>query len=189
MFSRAAAVESAARLCRADKANMFRLIDGQFKYVAFYGFTPEYAEYMRTLPTKVHRGSVIGRAVLEAKIIHIPDVLADPEFTLVDAQKRGEFRTALGVPLMREGTPIGAFFLSRPNVEPFTQHQINLVATFADQAVIAIENMRLFDEVQARTYEVQESLEHQTAISEVLNIISRSPSNIQPMLDAIAETA
>src|SRR5262249_16326629 len=127
-----ALVESAARLCRADKANMFRLIDGQFKYVAFHGFTPEYAEYMRTLPTKFHRGSVIGRAVLEAKIIHIPDVLADPEFTLLDAQRRGEFRTALGVPLMREGTPIGAFFLSRPNVEPFIQQQINLVATFAD---------------------------------------------------------
>jgi signal transduction histidine kinase len=182
-------VESAARLCRADKANMFRLIDGQFKYVAFHGFTPQYAEYMRTLPTKVHRGSVIGRAVLEAKIIHIPDVLADPEFTLLDAQKRGEFRTALGVPLMREGTPIGAFFLSRPNVEPFTQQQINLVATFADQAVIAIENMRLFDEVQARTHEVQESLEYQTAISGVLNVISRSPSDIQPVLDTIAETA
>src|SRR5262249_41372183 len=82
-------IESAARLCRADRANMFRLIDGKFKYVAFHGFTPEYAEYMRTLPTKVHRGSVIGRAVLEAKIIHIPDVLADPEFTLLDAQKRG----------------------------------------------------------------------------------------------------
>src|SRR5262249_36148821 len=82
-------VGSAARLCRADKANMFRLIDGKFRYVAFHGFTPKYAEYMRTLPTKVHRGSVIGRAVLEAKIIHIPDVLTDPEFTLLDAQKRG----------------------------------------------------------------------------------------------------
>src|SRR5262245_20023205 len=182
-------VESAARLCRADKANMFRLIDGKFKYVAFHGFTPQYAEYMRTLPTKVHRGSVIGRAVLEAKIIHIPDVLADPEFTLLDAQKRGEFRTALGVPLMREGIPIGAFFLSRSKIEPFTRPQINLVTTFADQAVIAIENMRLFDEVQARTHEVQESLEYQTAISEVLNVISRSPSDIRPVLNTIAETA
>jgi GAF domain-containing protein len=182
-------VESAARLCRADKANMFRLVDGKFKYVAFHGFPAEYAEYMRTLPTKVHRGSVIGRTVLEAKIIHIPDVLADPEFTLVDAQKRGEFRTALGVPLMREGIPIGAFFLSRAKVEPFTQQQINLVTTFADQAVIAIGNMRLFDEVQARTDELQESLEYQTAISEVLNVISRSPSDIRPVLDTIAETA
>jgi len=182
-------VESAARLCRAHKANMFRLIDGKFKYVAFHGFTPQYAEYMRTLPTKVHRGSVIGRAVLEAKIIHIPDVLADPEFTLLDAQKRGEFRTALGVPLMREGIPIGAFFLSRSKIEPFTRPQINLVTTFADQAVIAIENMRLFDEVQARTHEVQESLEYQTAISEVLNVISRSPSDIRPVLNTIAETA
>jgi len=157
-------IGSAARLCRADKANMFRLIDGQFKYVAFHGFPPEYAEYMRSLPTRVHRGSVIGRAALDAKIVHIHDVLADPEFTLVDAQKRGEFRTALGVPLMREGTPIGAFFLSRANVEPFS-------------------------EVQARTRELQESLEYQTAISEVLNVISRSPSDIRPVLDTIAETA
>src|SRR6266571_4900558 len=125
--SRASSKLGKARLCRADKANMFRLIDGRFKYVAFHGFTPEYAEYMRTLPTKVPRGSVIGRAVLEAKIVHIHDVLADPEFTLADAQKRGEFRTALGVPLMREGIPIGAFFLSRANVEPFSQQQIDLV--------------------------------------------------------------
>jgi GAF domain-containing protein len=101
-------IESAARLCRADKASMFRLIDGQFKYVAFHGFAPEYAEYMRTLPTKVRRGSVTGRAVLGAKIVHIHDVLADPEFTGADSQKRGEFRTALGVPLMRE-----AFFSCR----------------------------------------------------------------------------
>jgi two-component system NtrC family sensor kinase len=182
-------VESAARLCRADRANMFRLIDGKFRYVGFHGFTPEYAEYMRTLPTNVHRGSVIGRAVLDAKIIHIPDVLTDPEFTLLDAQKRGEFRTALGVPLIREGTPIGAFFLSRANVEPFTQQQIDLVTTFADQAVIAIENVRLFDVAQARTREIEESLEYQTAISEVLNVISRSPSDIQPVLNTIAETA
>jgi class 3 adenylate cyclase len=147
-------IESAARLCRADKASMYRLIDGQFNYVAFHGFAPEYAEYMRTLPTKVRRGSVIGRAVLGAKIVHIHDVLADPEFTVVEAQKRGEFRTALGVPLIREGTPIGAFFMSRANVEPFTQQQIDLVTTFADQAVIAIENTRLLNELRERTDEV-----------------------------------
>ena len=105
----------------------------------------------------VHRGSVIGRAVLEGRIVHIHDVLADPEFTLLDAQKLGSFRTALGVPLVREGLPIGAMFLTRGTVDPFTQQQIDLVATFADQAVIAIENVRLFDEVQgahARTHRV-----------------------------------
>jgi GAF domain-containing protein len=182
-------VESAARLCRADKANMFRLIDGQFKYVAFHGFTPEYAEYMRTLPTKVHRGSVIGRAVLEAKIVHIHDVLADPEFSLVDAQKRGDFRTALGVPLMREGTPVGAFFLSRAKVEPFTQQQINLVTTFADQAVIAIENVRLFEAEQQSTRELTESLEQQTATAEVLSVISSSPGELDLVFRAMLERA
>jgi GAF domain-containing protein len=184
-----ALIESAARLCRADKANMFRLIDGQFKYVAFHGFAPEFAEYMRTLPTKVHRGSVIGRAVLEAKIVHIHDVLADPEFTLVDAQKRGEFRTALGVPLMREGTPIGAFFLSRAKVEPFTQQQIDLVTTFADQAVIAIENVRLFEAEQQRTRELTESLEQQTATSEVLKAIGSSFGELQSVFQTMLENA
>jgi GAF domain-containing protein len=182
-------IESAARLCRADKASMLRLIDGQFKYVAFHGFAPEYAEYMRTLPTKIRRGSVIGRAVLGAKIVHVHDVLADPEFTSVDAQKRGEFRTALGVPLMREGTPIGAFFLSRPNVEPFTQQQINLVATFADQAVIAIENVRLFEAEQQRTRELSESLEQQTATADVLRVISSSPGELEPVFQAMLENA
>jgi GAF domain-containing protein len=182
-------IESAARLCRANKASMYRLIDGQFKYVAFHGFTPEYAEYMRTLPAKVRRGSVIGRAVLGAKIVHIHDVLADPEFTIVEAQKRGEFRTALGVPLMREGTPIGAFFLSRANVEPFTQQQIDLVTTFADQAVIAIENVRLFEAEQQRTRELSESLEQQTATADVLRIISSSPGELEPVFEAMLQNS
>ena len=182
-------VESAARLCRADKASMSRLIDGQFKFVAFHGFAPEYAEYMRTLPAKVRRGSVIGRAVLGSKIVHVHDVLADPEFTSVDAQKRGEFRTALGVPLMREGTSIGAFFLSRANVEPFTQQQIDLVTTFADQAVIAIENVRLFEAEQQRTRELTESLDQQTATSEVLRVISSSPGELETVFQAMLENA
>ena len=182
-------IESAARLCRADKASMLRLIDGQFKYVAFHGFAPEYAEYMRTLPAKVRRGSVIGRAVLGSKIVHVHDVLADPEFTSVDAQKRGEFRTALGVPLMREGTSIGAFFLSRANVEPFTQQQIDLVTTFADQAVIAIENVRLFEAEQQRTRELTESLDQQTATSEVLRVISSSPGELETVFQAMLENA
>jgi GAF domain-containing protein len=182
-------IESAARLCRADKASMFRLIDGQFKYVAFHGFTPEYAEFMRTLPTNVRRGSVIGRALVEAKIVHIHDVLADPEFTSVDVQIRGGFRTALGVPLMRGGTPIGAFFLSRAKVEPFTQQQIDLVTTFADQAVIAIENVRLFEAEQQRTRELTESLEQQTATAEVLRVISSSPGELDPVFQAMLENA
>jgi len=115
---------------------------------------------MKALHLKVQRGSVSGRAALEGKIIHVPDVLADPEFILLDAQKAGGFRTALGVPLMREGIPIGTMFLARAMVEPFTQQQIDLVSTFADQAVIAIENVRLFQSVEARTRELAASLEN-----------------------------
>jgi signal transduction histidine kinase/putative methionine-R-sulfoxide reductase with GAF domain len=181
-------VESAARLCRADKANMLRLTDDGLRYVAFCGFQPEYAEYARTLPTTVHRGSVTGRAVLERRMIHIHDVLADPEFTLVDAQKRGTFRTALGVPLLREGTPIGALFLSRATIDPFTQQQIDLVTTFADQAVIAIENVRLFDEVQARTRELVQSVEELRALGEVSQAVS-STLDLEAVLSTIVAKA
>src|SRR5262249_3539179 len=130
-----------------------------------------------------------GRTVLEGRTVHVPDVMADPEFTWFEAQKRGRFRTGLGVPLMREGTPIGVFFLAREKVEPFTQQEIDLVATFADQAVIAIENTRLFEEVQARTRELTEALEYQTATSGILDIISRSKAELQPVFDAIVRSA
>src|SRR5262249_14988457 len=129
------------------------------------------------------------RAAIEGKIVHVADVLADPEFSLLDAQKRGSFRTALGVPLLREGSPIGVMFLSRPAVNPFTQQEIDLVATFADQAVIAIENVRLFEEVQARTRELSESLEQQTATSEVLQVISGSPGELEPVFQAMLSNA
>ena len=153
-------VESAARLCRADQANIARLKNDSFQFVAFSGFQPDYKEYLKALEmNKVDRGSITGRTVLEGRIVHIPDVLADPDFTWFEAQKRGNYRTVLGVPLLREGAPIGVVFLSRATVDPFTQQQIDLVATFADQAVIAIENVRLFDEVQARTNELSASLE------------------------------
>jgi len=182
-------VESAARLCRANKANISCLEGDNIQYMAAYGFQPDFMDYMLSLRLKVDRGSISGRAVIEGKVIHVADVLADPEFTLLDAQKRGSFRTALGVPLLREGTPIGVMFLSRPTVNPFTQQEIDLVATFADQAVIAIENVRLFDEVQAQKRELSEALEHQTATSEVLNVITRSPTDAQPVFGAIVESA
>src|SRR5262245_25752308 len=147
-------VESAARLCRADKANLALLKGDNIHYVAAHGFRPDFMEYMLSLRLKVDRTSISGRAVTERKIIHAHDVLADPEFALLDAQKLDTFRTALGVPLLREGNPIGTLFLSRARVDPFTQQQIDLLTTFADQAVIAIENVRLFDEVQARSREL-----------------------------------
>jgi GAF domain-containing protein len=182
-------VESAARLCRADKANISRLEGNNIQYMAAYGFQPDFMNYMLSLRLKVDRGSISGRTAIEGKIVHVADVLADPEFTLLDAQKRGSFRTALGVPLLREGSPIGVMFLSRPTVNPFTQQEIDLVATFADQAVIAIENVRLFEEVQARTRELSESLEQQTATSEVLGVISSSPGELEPVFQAMLSNA
>jgi GAF domain-containing protein/two-component sensor histidine kinase len=140
-------VNSAARLCRADKANIALVRDGIIDYVTQVGFPPDFLPYMRSLRLKVRRGSISGQAALVGKIIHLPDVLADPEFVLLDAQKVGGFRTALGVPLMRGGTPIGTMFLARAKVEPFTEQQIELVTTFADQAVIAMENARLLREL------------------------------------------
>jgi GAF domain-containing protein len=182
-------VASAAQLCRANQANLARVTGGGFQYVAAYGFPPGYLEHMQAHPRPINRGSASGRAVLEGKVVHIEDVLVDPEFTLLDAQKFGRFRTVLAIPLLREGIAIGALFLTRPEVEPFTQNQVNLLITFADQAVIAIENVRLFDEVQARTRELSESLEQQTATSEVLRVIASSPGELEPVFEAMLANA
>jgi two-component system, NtrC family, sensor kinase len=114
-------------------------------------------QYMQSLGLTVHRGSISGRCVLEGKTVHVHDVLADPEFALHEAQKRGGFRTALGVPLLRDGTAIGTMFLSRAKVDPFSQEQIDLVTTFANQAVIAIENARLLNELRQRTDDLTEA--------------------------------
>jgi GAF domain-containing protein len=182
-------IESAARLCAADRANISRVQGGTFQHVAVYGFDEGYLEYMQAHPLKLDRGSINGRAALDRRVVHLHDVLADPEYTLHEAQKLGSFRTALGVPLLREGIPIGTMFLGRSRVEPFTQQEIDLVATFADQAVIAIENVRLFDELQKRTGDLTESLEQQTATSEVLRVISSSPGDLEPVFQAMLENA
>ena len=182
-------VESAARLCEADVANIWRGTGTDFQVAASHHVTPEHRAVLQRQSVMPTRGSCAGRTLLERKVVHIHDIHTDPEYTVTDILKLGRSRTMLGVPLVREGVPIGVLTLSRAQVRPFTDKQIELVSTFADQAVIAIENVRLFDEVQTRTKEVQELLEYQTAISDVLDVISRSPSDVQPVLDRIAQTA
>src|SRR5262249_34179691 len=182
-----ALVESAARLCDADKGAITRQINGVFYRAESYGIPAEIMELWRNVPVTPERGSAAGRALLEGRTVHVPDVEADPDYTFDTAGVR--VRSMLGVPMLREGVPIGVLTLSRSDVRPFTDKQIELVSTFADQAAIAIENVRLFEEVQARTRELQESLEYQTATSDVLGVISRSPTQLQPVVDTIVLTA
>jgi signal transduction histidine kinase len=154
-----ALVEAAARLCEADQGTIARERDGVYQRVATYGFPDDFTEYVKTLPVIPERGTATGRALLEGKVVHIPDVRVDPEYTFVEAQKLGGFRTILSVPMLREGVPIGVLALTRKEVRSFTDKQIELVSTFADQAAIAIENVRLFESVEARTRELAKSLE------------------------------
>jgi GAF domain-containing protein len=144
-------VESAARLCDADSAAIHRPKGDVYPFVASCGYSSEYERYMRDHPISPGRGSVLGRTLHEGKAFQIGDVQADPDFTLTEQRRIGGYRTVLGIPLLREGSPIGVLILTRSKVNPFTGKQIELATTFADQAVIAIENVRLFDEVQART--------------------------------------
>jgi two-component system, NtrC family, sensor kinase len=152
-------VESAARLCEADSAAIHRPEGNAYPYVASYGLSREYDEYMRARPIVPGRGTVLGRAVTGGRPVQVHDVTADPEYTLTEGQRLGGFRSVLGVPLMREGTPIGVIMLTRNTVRPFSDKQIELASTFADQAAIAIENVRLFESVEARTRELAKSLE------------------------------
>jgi GAF domain-containing protein len=181
-------VESAARLCEADIAAMYRQQETGYRQFATYGHSQDFSEYLsRQVASAPTRGSVVGRTFAERKPVHILDVTKDTEYTLLEYQKQTGFRTALGVPLLRDGEPIGVIFLARRSVRAFTDEQIELVQTFADQAVIAIENARLFDEVEARSRDLAESLERQTATAEVLQVISSSPGELAPVFDAILE--
>ena len=182
-------VESAGRLCQADMVALARPKGTTYSFEATFGASREYQDFVAGHPAAIDRGTGVGRALLEGKIAHIHDVLADADYTYTEGQKVGGFRTLLGVPLLRDGVPIGAISLQRTTVRPFTDKQIELATTFADQAAIAIENARLFSEVGARTSELAESLAQQTATADVLRVISRSPFEIQPVLDALIELA
>jgi len=151
--------ESAARLCEADRGVILQREGDVYCVRANYGFSREAEQYALEHPLRPDRGNLTGRVSLEGRTIHIPDVLADPEYRLTDYQKKFGYRTSLGVPLLRKGEVIGVLSIHRDEVNPFTEKQIELLTTFANQAVIAIENVRLFDEVQARTRELTKSLE------------------------------
>jgi GAF domain-containing protein len=182
-------VESAARLCEADMACIVRPHGSYVQFAATYGFSQAFTDVASATPIAAGRWTLSGRVLAEGQTVQIADVLADPEYTFSEAQKIAGFRSGLGVPLLREGMPIGVLNLWRSQVRPFTDKQIELVTTFAAQAVIAIENARLFEAEQQRTRELSESLEQQTATSEVLQVISSSPGELEPVFQAMLENA
>jgi GAF domain-containing protein len=181
-------VENAARLCGAQAGLIYRVEDGVFRVAAHYATSPEILEVAARVPIHADRGSATGRAALERRTVHIPDVLADPEYTNEQQQQIGN-RTIMAVPMQRQETLLGVFALWKTRVQPFTDKQIELVTTFADQAVIAIENVRLFTELEERNRDLSTALDQQTATSEVLRVLSRSPTDIQPVFQAIVESA
>ena len=191
-------VETAARLCRADKVQILLPSENSNRVysAASFGYSGEYNEYLKTITFAPGREGVAGRVLLERKPVQIADVLADPEYGLPEVQRLGGFRTHLGLPLLREDSVIGVLLVSRTVVEPFDDKHIELLSTFAAQAVIAIENARLLNELRQRTTDLTErtsdlteALEQQTATSEVLQVISSSPGDLEPVFAAMLENA
>jgi two-component system, NtrC family, sensor kinase len=170
-------VESAGRLCDAEFAMITRQKDGGLFFAEAYGYSPEFIEYVRALPVERGRGTATGRALLQGRVIHIVDVLADPDYTWAEAQSLGGYRTVLGVPMLREDIPVGVLTLTRSEVRPFSEKQIELVSTFADQAAIAIENVRLFDEIQNKNRQLELASQNKSQFVSSMSHELRTPLN------------
>src|ERR1700728_2417285 len=184
-------ISTAVRLCNATRGGqIFRRHGDVYRYAASQmSVDPVYLRHEQTTEIKPGRGTLVGRVALENRVVHIVDAWNDPEYAEKDEARLGNVRAMLGVPLLRNGEPVGAFALGRAEPIPFTHRQIDLVTTFADQAVIAIENARLFDEVEARTRDLSEALMQQTATADVLKAISRSAFDLDTVLETLIATA
>jgi two-component system, NtrC family, sensor kinase len=181
-------IENAARLCASERGVVMRRDGEAYHGVAFYNVSPELIDFIKQNPVTPGRHSITARVALERRTIHVADLQADLEYRYV-LHDAAPIRTELGVPIFRGDDIVGVIILHKLEVQPFTDKQIELVETFADQAVIAIENVRLFRELEARNRELTTALEQQTATSEILRVISSSPSDVQPVFDAIVRNA
>jgi PAS domain S-box-containing protein len=182
-------IESATRLCGATRGHIFRFDGEVLRFAAAHGAWPGFVEYLETHPIRPGPGSVAGRAAAERRTIHVPDVLAEPDYQLGELVRQQDYRAVLAVPMLRERALLGVIVILKPAAEPFSDKQIELVTTFADQAVIAVENVRLFKELEAKNRDLTETLEQQTATAEILRVISSSPTDVQPVFDTIGERA
>src|SRR5215472_7214616 len=182
-------LDNALRLCEAQNGAVFRFDGEVFRAVAWHNISLTMDAFVQSTPIRPGRESSLRRVGLVKRPVHIFDMLADPECIVPEPYREEGMRTNVAVPLLKENDLIGAIAMHRGEVRPFTENQIRLLETFADQAVIAIENVRLFNELEDRNHQLTESLEQQTATSEILGIIARSPTDIQPVLDAVAASA